>query len=171
MHVAHGDVGERIKACAKRRQREDRRRAGEKARDARDWPVVVGEGERLGMAHPALERGAQLILQSLGDEDVRRCAGAAVQIFVAAANGEVAAAAVEVEFDRARAVRQVPDSQRAGAMRGLIDRRHVVDGGGAIIDVGRCDDGGILIDCTHNFPGRDRIQPQAEHFGQPLRDI
>ena len=101
---------ERVEPGLERGQREDRRRAGEEAVDALGRPVIVDEGERLGMAHPALERVAKLILQPLGDIDEGRRAGPAVQIFVAAADREVAAAAVEVELDRAGAVRQVPDA-------------------------------------------------------------
>ena len=73
-------------------------------------PVIVDEGEWLGMAHPALQRRMQLVLQPLGDVEEGRRAGAAVEIFVAAADREVAAAAVEVELDRPGAVRQVPDA-------------------------------------------------------------
>ena len=54
-------------------------------------PIIVVEGERLGMAHPALQRVAELVLQPLGDVEEGRRAGPAVQIFVAAADGEVAA--------------------------------------------------------------------------------
>ena len=60
------------------------------------------------MAHPALQRRLKLFLKPLGDIDEGRRAGSAVQIFVAAADGEVAAGAIEVELDRSGAVRQVP---------------------------------------------------------------
>ena len=98
-------------------------RAGQEVEDAARGPVIVDEGERLGMAHPALERDWQLVLQPLGDVEEGRRAGSAVQIFVAAADGEVAAGAVEIELDRAGAVRQVPHDQRAGRVRGVVDRR------------------------------------------------
>ncbi len=60
--------------------------------DATGRPVVVDEGERLGMAHPALQRIGELVLQLLRDVDEGRRAGPAVQIFVAAPDGEFGAA-------------------------------------------------------------------------------
>ena len=54
--------------------------------------VIVGEGEGLGMAHPAAQRRDQPLLQMLGDVEEGRRAGAAVQIFVAAADRELGAA-------------------------------------------------------------------------------
>ena len=143
-----------------------------KRSDPVSWPVIVVEREGLGMAHPALKRGAQLVLQPLGDEDEGRRARAAVQIFVAAADREVAAGAVEVELDRAGAVRQVPDRQRAGRVRRVVDRAHVVDCALAIIDVGQRDDGGVVVDRAQR-PRRPAtgLQLEPEQLGDALRDI
>ena len=73
--------------------------------------VIVGEGEGRGMAHPAAQRRDQPLLQMLGDVEEGRRAGAAVQIFVAAADRELGAGVVEVERHRADAVAEVPDGQ------------------------------------------------------------
>ena len=76
---------------------------------------------RHGPSSPAIgERNSSCKL--LGDEQEGRRAGPAVQIFVAASDREVAAGAVEIELQRAGAVRQVPQRQRALGMRGLVDR-------------------------------------------------
>ena len=58
--------------------------------------IIVGEGERRGMAHPAAQRREQPLLEMLGDVEEGRRAGAAVQIFVAAADRELGAVVVEV---------------------------------------------------------------------------
>ena len=141
------DAVEGVEPGFERGQREDRRRAGEKSQRCRRpagnhrsnangsaWPIQPCSGERS---------------SSCSRSATYRKAGApgpAVQIFVAAADREIAAGAVEVELDRAGAVRQVPQRQRAGGVRGGVDRRHVVDGGAAVIDVGQGDDRGVLVD-------------------------
>ena len=79
-----------------RGEAEHRRRAGQEAVDAGRRAVIVGEGEGLGMAHPAAQRREQPLLQMLGDIEEGRRAGPAVQIFVAAADRELGAVAVEV---------------------------------------------------------------------------
>ena len=122
-------------------------------------PVIVVEGERLGVAHPALQRDCKLVLQPLGDVDESRRAGAAVQIFVAAADGEVAAGAIEIELDRAGAVRQVPHGQRASRMRRVVDCPHVVDRGRAVIDMGQGDDRGVVVDRARSL--RPARRPSA----------
>ena len=52
--------------------------------------------------------------------------------------------AVAVERDRhgAGGVREIPDDDRAGRVRGARDRRHVVHAAGAVVDVGQQHDGG-----------------------------
>ena len=96
-------------AAFERGEAEDRRRAGEEAVDAARRHVIVGEGERLGMAHPAAQRRHQPLLKMLGDVEEGRGAGAAVQIFVAAADGELGAGLVQVKRHRADAVAEIPE--------------------------------------------------------------
>src|SRR5436305_6552737 len=102
------------------------------------------------MAHPALERVRKLILQRFGDIDEGGSSGPAVQIFVAAADSQLGAAAIEVDLDRSSAVRQVPNDQRAGGAGGVAHRAYVVKGGRAVIDMGNGHDRGVAVDRAHN---------------------
>ena len=129
----------RVEAAFERRQRQDRRRAAQVARDARRpagsrgvnsngaaWPIQPDSGcrKRLGVArvHP----------------DEGRRAGAAVEVLVAAADREVGARC------RCRSTGTAPalcarshtaSAPAACAARG--QRRHVVHGAGAVVDVGQ----------------------------------
>jgi hypothetical protein len=64
-----------------------------------------------------------------------RRARAAIQVLVAAADGEVGPRRVQVDRHGAGAVRQVPDRQRAGRMGSRRDGGHVVHGAGAVVHV------------------------------------
>ena len=107
----HADAFEALDPAFQRGQAEHRRRSGEEAVDAGRGPVIVGEGEGRGMAHPAAQRRHQPLLEMLGDVEEGGSARAAVQIFVAAADGELGSVAIEVERHRAGAVAEVPEGQ------------------------------------------------------------
>ena len=123
------------------------------------------------MAHPALERIVEFVLQTVCHIDEGRSAGPTVQILVAAAHGEIAAGAVEVHFDCPRAVAKVPEDECARRVRRVIDRAHVVDGCRLVIDVGQADDGGLVVDLAEHLSGRDGLQLEPEHVAQALGDI
>ena len=123
------------------------------------------------MAHPSLQRVAELVLQPLGDIEERRRARPAVQIFVAAPDREVAAGAVEVERDRSGAVRQVPDGQCASRMRRIVDRAHVVKCRRSVIDMSERNDRGVVANRRQHFLRFNRLQLKTEHVREPLRDI
>ena len=69
------------------------------------------------MAEPAGERLAGPLLPALGDEQEGRRARPAVQVFVAAADREIDPGSVQVDRERAGAVRQIPERERAGIVR------------------------------------------------------
>ena len=54
-NIGQGDAFERRKPCVERGESEDRRRAGQELQDPLGRPVIVNKGERVGMAHPALQ--------------------------------------------------------------------------------------------------------------------
>ena len=98
-------------------ERQDVRRAADEAADALGRAEIEVEGERSGMAEPAGERRARRRLVARGDVEPRRGAGAAVQVLVGAADGEVDAAAGEIDRQRAGGVGEIPQNERAGCVR------------------------------------------------------
>ncbi len=148
------------------------------------------------MPHPAGDRGSQLLLQPPGDEQVGRRSGAAVQVLVAAAHGQVGARAIQVHLDHARAVAEVPERPDARGAGRRIDRGHVVDLAGAIVGVGEQNDADVgtqrtgqvfardLPDCSRrlgdievggevSLHGQHRapIRPRRERGGQQLEEV
>ena len=73
--------------------------------------------ELLAMAEPAPDRLVQARLQFLAHVDERRRAGPAVQVLVAAADGEVGAARLQGHGHRAGRMAHVPEDQGPGRMR------------------------------------------------------
>ena len=98
-------------------------------------------------------------------------AGAAVQVLVAAADGEVGLRAAPVDRHRARAVAQVPDHQRAGGMRGGGDGSHVVHGAGAVVDVGEHQHGHVGRQAGGHLVRFDQLQRAAALAAQGLGDV
>ena len=78
------------------------------------------------MAHPAAQRLAQILLMPAGDIEISRCARPAIQMFVTTADREIDAIAIEKQFDRARAVAQIPEHERSCLMRRVGNRAHVM---------------------------------------------
>ena len=93
------------------------------------------------MAVPAREWLAQGSVMALGDKSKGRRAGAAIEVFVAAAHGKVRVASIELADHRASRVRQVPDHQRAHFMSAPRDGGHVVALAAFVVDVGQGQDG------------------------------
>ena len=114
--VSAGTRGE-IKAGLRRDHRQNRLRAGEQPADAVGGHIVAVECERRAVAPPARQRLVECGVVAGGGIGEPRAAGAAVEIFVGAADGEIGVAGVEVDGHRAGAVAQVPHRQRAGGVR------------------------------------------------------
>ena len=126
-------------------------------------PIVGRERERIGVAEPAGERlppalGVHAPRVPRMGPDERRRAGPAVQVLVAAADGEVGgrgrrAVAMEMHRHGAGRVRQIPDHERAGGVRRARQRRHVVHAAGAVVHVGQQHDGGVVVDRRRQIVG------------------
>ena len=132
----------RVDPAFERRQREHRRRAADEARHAGGRAVVGGELERRGVPEPARQRLPPLLpihprgVAGMGPDERRR-ARSAVQVLVAAADGEIGRVAGEIDRHRAGRVRQVPDRQRPGGVGGGGQLAHPVHPAGAVVDVGQ----------------------------------
>ena len=159
LHVAHRDAVEGIERGLERHHREHLRRGAEHRADAVGAREIVREGERRRMREPAGERLVERGEMALRHIDMRGRAGSAVEKLVAAADREVGAIPVEMKFDRAGRMREVPDDQRALLVRGLRDRRHVLDLGGAIVDVAELDHRGVGVDRGGDAPTPARSAP------------
>ena len=151
--------------------REHLRRRAQHRADAVGAREVVSEGKRRRMREPAGERLIERREVPLGDVDMRRRAGPAVEEFVAAADREIGAVRIEPQFDRAARMREVPDDQRALGMRGCRHRRHVLDLGGAIVDVGQLDHRGVLVDRGGDLRRRHEAGVEPHHARDALDDV
>ena len=172
LEVGHRHPVEGRQPRLERGHRDDRRRPGLEARDAGGGAIIGFEGERLGMAEPARQRRGELVLQRFGDEQEGRRAGAAVEIFIAAPDREIGARAVEVDRHRAGAVRQVPQHQRAGGVRGGGERGHVVAAGAAIIDVRSASRPRCRRRSRRRSASASTVRSVApSQSGEPLRDV
>ncbi len=118
-----------VDAAFQRGHRDHRRRAAKVACDAGCRCVVRREGKRRGVAHPAGQRLPEAIRMARMHPDEGGRARAAVQVLVAATDGEVGVLALQVHRHGAGAVGEVPHRERAGVMRRLRQRGHVVHGG------------------------------------------
>ncbi len=152
---------------------ENHRGAAQKAGDAVRRPVAGFELERRGVAHPARQRRACARLMAFGDEQKGGRAGAAVEILVAAADGEVGLGAVQLDRQRAGRMGDIPQRQRALGMRRRRQRRHVEQFAGAVVDVGQRHHRGVVVDGGGDFARRHRTQcsPARGKFGDTLGDI
>ena len=98
---------------AKRHHAEHSGRSTQSLCDSGRRGVPIHEIERHGMAHPAAQRLAQLQLMTARDIKKGRGTRSAVQIFVAAPDGEIGFVAIEKQLHRARAVTQIPHDEGA----------------------------------------------------------
>ncbi len=172
LKLGHRYPIERRQTRLQRRDAQDRWRPGAKAGDAFGRTISSVEGEGIGVSHPPWQGRGQPILQMVSDEQEGGRAGAAVQIFIAASHRQVAAVAAQIDGERTSAVRQVPQTQHAHAMRDRVDRLHVMLAAAAVIDLGQHEDGDAFVDCALDFAGRDRLDGDARNQClQPLSDI
>ena len=119
------------------------------------------------MAQPPADGICQLCLQRSPDEEVRGRAGTAVQILVTAAGRHVRIGLEEVDGHRAGRVREIPDGQRAGVVRGARQRTHVQAFAGAEVDVCQQQHTDALVERVADFGARDMVHLAR---GQKLRD-
>ncbi len=106
-----------------------------------------------------------------GDHDVRRRAGAAVEVLVGAADRHVHVAAAEVDRHRPGRVRKVPHRQSADVVHGASDGGHVVRPSGAVVDLGEAHDRDVVIE---HGPDGARFQThhaQPEQIAHRVRDV
>ena len=150
------------------------RRAGQEPADAPHGHVVRAHQERVGVAHPALDRLGEGVEVARGDVAERRRAGTAVEVLVGAPGGQVDAPGVELGGDDAGGVTHVEEHERAGVVGDLGDRRDVGQPGGAVGDVVDRHQGGLLPhdlrDLVGGEAGRRVDVDPAEGHPALLRD-
>ena len=103
--------------------------------------------------------------------DEGRRARPAVQVFVAAANRKIGVGATQVDFDRARAVRQVPHHQRASRLGRGGDGAHVVHGAGAVVHVRQHQHRDRGVQHRRQFFGGDQFQRQPLGRAETFCDV
>ena len=158
---------------------EDRRRAGDEAADALRGRVARAHQERVGVAHPPLDRLGEVALEASVDVAEGRRAGAAVEVLVGAAHGEVDVPLVERHRDRSGGVAQVPEDQRARVVGDPGEPGGVGQPGRAVGDVVEHDQRRALADDVAELVGRhslggvdlDPAQRQAALGGDALGDV
>ncbi len=125
------------------------------------------------MAKPAGEGGAGGFGMFRGDIDEGRAAGAGIEVFVGATDGEIRVAPGQIDRQRPRRMRQIPDHKRARLVRGRAQRRHVVPAPGAIVDLGQHQDRDLVVDGIGHRFGRYGAQGIALAKGahQPVGHI
>ena len=97
------------------------------------------------MAPPPGDGLQRLPLMPFGREQEGGRAGAAVQIFIGAADRKIGIAAVQIDRHRPGAVAQIPDRERSRGVGARSDRRHVVNMPGLVVDMGDRDRDGVFV--------------------------
>ena len=88
------------------------------------------------MAEPATERLFKCSQVTFCNEDITRCSGPAVQVFVAATDGKVSVYPIKVYLDGTATVAQVPDHQCTLFMSTPGNGCHVMQSAGFVVNVG-----------------------------------
>ena len=129
------------------------------------------EFERRRMAHPARQR----LPEALGMPRMRPHesgrAGAAVEVLVAAADGEVGIGALQIHRQRAGRMREVPDRQHAGGMRLRGERGHVVQAAGAVVHLREHQHRDAFVEQALDFVGLAQHQLAAALAREALGDV
>ena len=111
-------------------------------------------------------------LEIAADVKEGRRARAAVEIFVATADGQIGAVRAEVDRDRAGRMAEIPQRQRPRRPRRGGEPGHVGARGGAVMDVGEEQDGGIVVDGLDDAAQRRGADARAgQQGGEPLCDV
>ena len=112
------------RAASSGAQTEDRRRRGEEAPDAGGGSVLGLEVEGRLVTEPARKRVGGRLLVLAADVQISRGTGAAVQVLVATADGEIHPVRLASDDDRPCRVAQVPERDRThGVSRGREERK------------------------------------------------
>ena len=125
------------------------------------------------MAEPAAQRLAQSVEVARRDIGEGRGAGAAVEIFVAAADGEIGVRGTQIDRQSAGAVTEVPDDQRTGSMGARGQRPHVEFGAGAVVDLGDEHRGNVSADRVGQSLSRRQpdFVPLPHQCGEATGDV
>src|SRR5262245_21951644 len=132
------------------------------------------ERERTGMAPPARERLRELAMMAPGGEDKGRRAGAAVQVLVRTANGEIGAGGIEVNPQHADAMTKIPNGDGPCIMNAARQRGHVAQHAGAVVYVVDEHHADLVAEQVLNQRGIDPLQLYAQvraHAGHALGHI
>lgn len=170
----HVGLQEHVEPAFDHRHRHDRLRAAQKACDARVRRERRLHRERRAVAPPAGQRLREMRVMAMRHPHERRRAGAAVQVFVRAADRAVGTRAVQVDRHRAGGVGEIPQHQRARVVRELRDGRHVVHVAGAVVHVRDHRDGRVVAERGRQFRrivDQTQLVAAAELLDQPLRDV
>ena len=89
------------------------------------------------MAEPAAQRLPKPAMMARRGIEKGWRAWAAIQIFVATADGEIRMAPGKVDPQRPGGMRQIPNHQRPGIVRGAGQVRHVMEATVTVIDMGQ----------------------------------
>ena len=144
-----------------------------------DGAVVGPHQERVGGTHPPLDRLGQLGQVALGDVQEGRRAGAAVEVLVGAADGEVDPPGVELHRQHTDRVTQVEQHEGPGVVGDLGDPLGVGDPGGSVGDVAERHQRGLRPDHRRHLLRRhaavgvdiEPAQGEPELGGHALRDV
>ena len=125
------------------------------------------------MPHPAGQGGPSAIGDARGDIDEGRRTRPAVQIFVRATDGEIGVVARDIDWKRARRMREIPDDEHPRRMRLSDQRRHVVPATRAIIDLGHHHRRNRRIDRIRDRFGRHdpQLMPAPQRRQQPFGHV
>ena len=78
---------------------------------------------------------------------------------------------VELDLDGAGGVREIPEHQRAGGVRGLRQRAHVVAFAGSEVDLGQHEQRRVAVERVAEPGSLDRAHLAAEQVGDAARDV
>ena len=175
-HAAQGLCDfEAVQPALQQRQAHDGLGAALVALNARSRLVVRGKCKGRGVAPPAGERLQKRQVGALGVRGVnphkRRCAGAAIEVFVTATHREVCARAGQSYRYRACAVGQVPHHQCTSRMGSLGEGGHVVHGAGAVVDMGEHQHRQVLVQVLCNLVRLHKHQRVAALGAQAFGDV
>jgi len=120
--------------------------------------VGRGEVERRLVAHPAGERGTQGVAPSLGDKEERRGARSTAEILVGTAHSEVGLHGMQIDWNHAHAVGEVPEHERAVFVRDARQVLDVVEGTVAKVDRGQRDDADIVAEIAVRIGEQIRLR-------------
>src|SRR6478735_10365360 len=133
--------------------------------------VSGGHRERVGVRGPPGQGRVERRLMALGDVQVGGRAGAAVEVLVRTADGEVHTVRVEAHRQGARAVAQVPDGERTRLVDGGGETGQVVEPARTEVDVVQEHDRRTGAERTPHLGRVDGDDTVARHPGRRTGDV